>query len=287
MRVRMMAPLWVCVLVACNPAAENPPVVAPSVVVVPAQDRSVSVNVPAPSAVKVLQDVYGVTFKNVGGERLDSGVWAGYWSDGRVPGAAAQPVFVALTAQTPGPEQEHPKDTDPVLMSGALYQLDASGQWQLQAVQKAFGRFGVREQPPIPGESTSSVWLPVGATRVIWAVPTVVPAMGGAHTDAYELVGVDWGQGQLSYLGAMPAGESGPVDCQADAPPNAPQACYGWTVQLSLSSGAGAAATDWPTLTVQRSGSRYDDASRSVVKVNDSGVYAFDASRGGYVARQK
>lgn len=287
MRVRGLVPLWGALLAACNPVPQSPAASAAVPVVVPAQDSTASVNVPAPSAVKVLQDVYGVTFKDVGGERLDSGVRAGYWSDGRVPGATAQPVFVALTAQTPGPEKDHPRTTDPVLMSGALYQLDASGQWQLKAVQKAFGRFGAKERPPIPGESTSAVWLRVDGARGIWAVPTVVPAMGGAHTDAFELVGVDWGQGQLSYLGAMPAGEIGPVDCQVDAPPNAPQACYGWTVQLSLSSGAGAAATRWPALTVQRSGSRYDDASHAVVRVNDSGVYAFDASRGGYVARRQ
>lgn len=285
MRVRMLVPLWVVVLGACSPEAQSPAAAPAPAAVAPSQESPRSAQTPQPAALQVLQDVYGVAFRNAGGERLDSGVFAGYWADARVPGTAPRPVFVALTEETPGPEQASPKASDQVGLSGALYRQDASGQWRLQVAQKAFGRFGAREEAPVLGDVASSVWLKVADDRVIWAVPTVVPAMGGARSEGYELVGVDWGRGQLTHLGSLPAGERAPVDCLPDARPDVPQACYGWTVRLSLVPGA--SDNGWPALAAAHQGSRYDDARKAVVSVDDSGVYVFDATRGAYLASRQ
>ncbi len=242
--------------------------------------KAAALSKPLPAA--VLLDIYGVTFKNEDGQRLDGGIYAGFWVGESVPDASAGKLYVALSNETPGPEKEYPRQNDKVNLSGAIYQQDAGGQWKLRSKQKAFGRFGAEEKPPTYSGGSASVWLKAADGRLIWAVPTVVPAMGGARTEAYELVGVDAVKNQLTYLGTVPGGGSSKVDCKPEAKPNTPQACYAWTTTLSLVPGA--IAGGWPRLEAVRKGSRYNAARRAVVPVSETAVYSFSAAKGAYAA---
>ena len=275
MHFRMLT--WLCAITvgACS-HADNAPQPKPAPVQAAGAARAASVA--QPPAVMVLKDIYGVAFKNEDGQSLDGGVFAGYWTGERIPDAGASPVFVALTDETPGPEQETPKAQDTLNLSGAIYQQDASGHWQLKGKQRAFGRFGAKEQPPQVADGVSSVWLKVSGGKSVWAVPTVVPAMGGARFEFYELVGVDVDKGKLTDLGRMRAAESAPVDCKPDAAADSAQACFKWQTRLSLA--AGGAGAEWPGIAAVRQGSRYDSAQRRVMPVNERIVYPYDATKG-------
>lgn len=275
MRVRLLSVCSLIALSACGVAVGAPP--APPVVASPAVAAA---RAPAPKTLRMLQDVYGVAFKTDQGQEIPGGARAGFWVGETAPSGGASPVYVALTHETPGPEQEYPRPEDKVHLSGAIYQQSAQGTWQLKAKQLAVGQMGAKEEPPEHAIGASSVWLNAGQARWVWAVPTVVSAMGGARFESYELVGVDAMKGTLAHLGTLSSGATNEAGCKSKETPEVRAECYSWKSDLAVVDGLSSGS--WPALEVTRKGSRYDDATRRVVPVDERVVYPFKAASSRY-----
>ncbi len=268
MRLRLLSLCSLLALSACGVAVGAPP--AQPVVASPAAATETP---PAPKPLRVLKDVYGIAFKTAQGQEIPGGARAGFWLGETAPSGGTNPVYVALTHETPGPEQEYPRPEDKVNLSGAIYQQGAQGAWQLKAKQLAAGQMGAKEEPPEHAVGAASVWLNAGQARWVWAVPTVVPAMGGARFESYELIGVDAAKGKLAHLGTLKSGASNEAGCKSKETPELRTKCFSWKSVLAVVDGP--SSGPWPALAVTRKGSRYDDASGRVVPVEGHVVYPF------------
>ncbi len=229
-------------------------------------------SMPLPDAKTVLADVYKQNVKEVAGDQLSDGRYAGYWN-GQQFVRNGKSYFVAFTEATPPSEIEYPTSEDKVTISQAMYEL-VGNQWQLKNVQQDVGKFGSNNKAPVVDATQKTAVFQDVQGKLVLATPSVIFANMGIQLFFNEIFVFSPENEKWKYLGNVKTGSDNTAGCahEADSATKAKCATSSGTLQFSAVNNS-----SWQALKVVFKGTELDDKGKLItLSEKDAVTYRYD-----------